>query len=148
MAKLYFNQQLVATSNLHGIVGENLINEEIIITYPHQKKFYTVIIYDQNDIHSLLINVKGDNLNTGDILVEYLPFKLRTINYDATIYIYEQLDKIPLPKDDFDMIEFSEKYQLKLSFTIEFTILQSLEIKPNIYSSRVFSQKLKHYKKY
>jgi len=148
MAKLYFNQQLIATSTLHGIVGENLVNEEIIITYPHQKKFYTIIIYDQNDIHSLLINVKGDNLNTGDILVEYLPFKIRSVNYDATIYIYEQLDKIPLPKDDFDMIEFSETYRLKLLYTIEFTILQSLEKKPNIYSNRVFNQKMKSYKNY
>jgi hypothetical protein len=147
MAKLYFNEQLIATSSVHGIVGDNLINEEIVITYPNlKKKYYTVIIYDQNDIHSLLINVKGDDLTTGDILVEYIPFKIRLINYDATVYIYEQLNKIPLPDDDFDFEEFNNKYQLKLLYTIEFTILQKLEKKPNIYSNRVYYQKLKKLK--
>lgn len=144
MAQLYFNENLIAKSSLHGILSSNLVNEEIVITYPHKKnKFYTIIIYDQNDVHSLLINVKGDNFKTGDILVEYMPFKIRLINYDAIIYIYEQPDKIPLPNDDFDMEQFTLENKLNLLYEIEFTILQNLEKKPNIYSSRVFNQKLK-----
>ncbi len=144
MSKLYFKEQLIATSSIHGILSPKLVNEEIIIVYPASNKtFYTVIIYDQNDIHSLIINVKGNNLETGDILVEYLPFKIRLINYDAVIYIYEQKGKIPLPSDDFDMEDFIQKYQLKQLYHIEFTILQQLETKPNIYSSRVFNQKMK-----
>lgn len=147
MSKLYFKEQLIATSSVHGVLSSKLVNEEIIITYPaSNKKFYTVIIYDQNDIHSLLINVKGNQLETGDVLVEYIPFKIRTINYDAIIYIYEQKSKIPLPSDDFDMEEFIKTYELKELYMIEFTILQQLEKKPNIYSNRVYMQKLKSLK--
>lgn len=143
MAQLYFHENLIANSSVHGILSSNLVNEEIVVTYPHKKnKFYTIIIYDQNDVHSLLINVKGDKFNTGDILVEYMPFKIRLINYDAIIYIYEQLEKIALPDDDFDMEQFSIDNKLQLLYEIEFTILQELEKKPNIYSSRVFNQKL------
>jgi len=144
MAKLYFNEQLIASTSTHGILSPGLVNEEIIITYKYKKNmFYTVIIYDQNEIHSLIINVKGDNLNTGDILVEYMPFKIRLINYDAVIYIYEQPNKLKLPHSDFDMDEFTINNQLQLLYEIEFTILQQLEKKPNIYSSRVYNLKLK-----
>ena len=76
-------------------------------------------------------------------MVEFIPFKIRLINYDAIIYIYEQQGKIPLPDDDFDMEQFTEEYKLNLLYVIEFTILQQLEKKPNIYSTRVFNQKLK-----
>ncbi|HSW77045.1 MAG TPA: hypothetical protein VLG50_08355 [Candidatus Saccharimonadales bacterium] len=147
MAKLYFHDQLVATSDEHGILGANLSHEEIVITYPHRKnKHYTVIMYDDNDVHSLLININGDDLSTGDILVDYHPFVSKLFNYDAMIYIYEQPSILPLPSDDFDMEDYTVKNNLILLYKIEFTVLQMKLIKPNLFSTRTFNQKIKLYK--
>jgi hypothetical protein len=147
MAQLYFNEQLIATDTLHGVLGAHLVNEEVVITYDHKKnKFYTIIIYDNNDVHSLMINVKGDDLATGEIIVDFAPFNIRTVNYEAAICIYEQPRKLPLPDDDFDMEMYQNDNKLKLIYVIEFTVLQSLTRKPNIYSNRVYNSKLKNHK--
>src|SRR5947208_390558 len=111
MAALYFNEQLIAKSGIPGILPNQLINEEIVITYPHKKnKYYTAIIYDQDHIHALVINIVGDEFESGDILVEYEPFQSRMYNYNGVIYIYEQLGKIRIPNDDFDMEIFVQQY--------------------------------------
>jgi hypothetical protein len=147
MAKLYYDTQLIATSEIHGVLGYHLVNEEIIITYNHKKnKYYTIIIYDENIIHALLINIKGDDLSTGDIIVEYVPFENKGFNYESTIYIYEQPNKLPLPEDDFDMETYSKNNKLKLLYVIDFMILQKIHRKPNIYSKRVYINKLKQIK--
>lgn len=146
MASVYFNETLIAKSGIPGILSSQLINEEIIITYDHSiKKYYTVIMYDDQEIHSLLINVKGEDLDSGDVLVEYQPFISKASNYGAVIYIYEQMSKIPLPDDDFDMEKFIIKYKLKLLYHVEFFILQKVIQKPNVYSSRYFRTKLRNY---
>ena len=127
MANLYFSETLIAKTDVPGVLSNQLINEEIVITYPHKKnKYYTVLIYDQNNIHSLIINIKGDQMEKGDVLVEYEPFKHKPHNYIAVIYIYEQVNKIPLTilQDEFDMEKFILEHQLTLLYTIEFTILQ------------------------
>ena len=146
MALLYFGEQLVAKSDVPGVLSTQLINEEIVITYPHKKnKYYTAIIYDDRDVHSLIINIIEDQLETGEILVEYQPFTNRPCNYNAVIYIYEQLNKLPLPEDDFDMDKFIVKHKLKLLYTIDFTILQKIKPKPNVFSNRYFNTKLREY---
>ncbi len=148
MAALYFSEQLVATSDIPGVLSNQLIDKEIIITYEHFKnKYYTIIIYDEEQVHSLTINIKGENIESGDVLVDYVYFQYKPKNYNALIYIYEQLGKIPLPKKDFDMIKFIHHYNLKLLYRIEFMILQKLEKKPNIFSPRSFYTKLREYKK-
>ena len=147
MAKLYVNEQLIATSEAPGILAPQFANGEFIITYDHKpKKYYTVIIYDDNDIHTLLFNVRGDDLSTGDELVEFLPFQIRKFNYDVGVSIYLQPSVLGLPGDDFDMEEYVVDNQLQLLYVIEFTILQKYENRPNIYSTRTFNQKLKMYK--
>lgn len=148
MAQLYFNDQLIANSSCHGILSHQLANEEIVIHYTHHaKKYYTVIMYDDRHIHSMIINVKGDDLENGDVLVEYTPFEIRRVNYGALVCIYEQPTRLPLPNDDFDMEKFTKDNKLKSLYTIAFTVLQKIEKKPNIYSNRVFNTKLKQYKK-
>ena len=146
MASVYFNETLIAKSGIPGVLASSLINEEIIITYTHSlKKFYTVIMYDDQEVHSLLINVKGEDLDSADILVEYQPFEPKASNYNAVIYVYEQLGQIPLPNDDFDMPKFIINYKLKLLHTIEFSILQKVQKKPNVFSNRYFNTKLRQY---
>lgn len=141
------NEQLIATTDVPGVLGSHLRDAEIIITYPYDDdNYYTVIIYDDNDIHALLINVEQDDLETGDVLVEYKPFDLHLFNYDVVIYIYQQPTQLPLPFDDFDMDEFVAQNNLILLHKIEFMVLQKLETKPNIYSLRYYNQKLKSIK--
>ena len=146
MASVYFNETLIAKSGIPGVLSPQLINEEIIITYTHSiKKYYTVIMYDDQEVHSLLINIKGEDLESADILVEYKAFEPKSSNYGAIIYIYEQLGKIPLPNDDFDMEKFILNYKLKLLFSVEFSILQKINKKPNVFSNRYFNTKLRQY---
>lgn len=148
MAQLYFNEQLVAKTNVSGILGHHLIDDEIVITYPHNvRKFYTIVMYDDETIHSLIMNIKGDDLETGDVIVEYIPFNPKSINYDANILIYEQPKKLSLPLDDFNMDDYIQKNKLDLLYTIDFTILQKIDRKPNIYSNHVYNRKLISVKK-
>lgn len=128
MASLYVHGQLIATNEIHGILGNNLIHDKMTITYNHKKsKFYTLIIYDVDHIHNMVINIKGDNIEKGDAIVDFVPFNLKHINYDIIICIYEQPHKLPLPEDDFDMITYAQQYKLQLLYTIEFTILRKIE---------------------
>jgi len=143
MAQLYFNEQLIATSSTHGILGHHFINSDIVITYQHHpKKYYTVVMNDLEQIHSLIINIKGDQLDTGDILVDYIPFKHKTNNYDGQILIYQQPHHLSIPSNDFDMEQFVSDHHLKLLYVIDFTVLQKLERKPNLFSQRVYTTKL------
>jgi hypothetical protein len=148
MAQLYFNEQLIAKSNVSGILGHHLMDDEIVITYPHKpKKYYTIVMYDDQTIHSLIINVKGDDLETGDIIVDYVPFIPKNIHYEANVLIYEQPKKCPLPLDDFDMEDYIKQHKMTLLYTIDFTILQKLERKPNLFSNHVYRSKLVNVKK-
>ncbi len=147
MALLYFAEQLVAKSDVPGVLPNQLINEEIVVTYPYKKnKYYTAIIYDDREVHSLIINIIGDQLETGEILVEYQPFEHKESNYSAVVCIYEQVSKLLLPDDDFDMDKFIIKHKLKLLYTIDFMILQKINPKPNVFSSRYFNTKMRQYK--
>lgn len=144
MAQLYFNNQLIATDTIHGVLNSSLVNEEIVITYNHKKnKYYTIIMYDDSNVNSMIINVKGDNFDTGDIIVDYNSFIVKPVNYDATIFIYEQLHKNKLPTDDFDMENYATIYKLTLLHIIEFTILQKLKLN---YSNSNYIKKLKNIK--
>lgn len=147
MAALYINEQLIATSDHHGVVGSNLLDGEYIISYTNKKtKYYTLLIFDDNDVHSLIINIRGDDLETGQELVDFLPFQARSFNYDVTIVIYEQPKKLSLPGDDFDMERYIVDQHLVMIYKIEFTVLLKYEKRPNVYSTRSFNQKLKLYK--
>lgn len=126
---LYINNQLVATSDSPGFYDAEQL-QEISIKYPSKKKdLYTIIIYDDNDVHLLVINVKRDDLTTGDHLVEFTPFKVYPFNYDCIVYIYEQPGILQPPSSDFDMDVFSEQHKLKLMYTLEIQILQQLDTK-------------------
>lgn len=130
MASLYVHGQLIATNEVHGILGNNLIHDKMVITYDNRKsKFYTVIIYDVDHIHHMIINVKGDDFLKGDTIVDFVPFDLKHINYDIIIGIYEQPRKLPLPEDDFDMELYAQQYKLQLLYTIEFTVLRHITIR-------------------
>jgi hypothetical protein len=143
MAQLYFNEQLIATSSVHGILGHHLMNEEIVITYQHSpKKYYTIVMNDANQIHSFIINIKGDQLETGDIIVDYIPFEHQSANYDGQILIYQQPKPLVIPMADFDMDDYVKQNKLKLIHVIDFTVLQKLERKPNLFSNRVYTNKL------
>lgn len=125
MASLYVHGQLIATNEIHGVLGNNLINDKMVITYDHKKsKYYTVIIYDVDHIHNLIINVKGEDLTKGDTIVDFVPFGTKHVNYDIIISIYEQPRKLPLPEDDFDMPIYTQQHKLQLLYTIEFTVLK------------------------
>lgn len=127
MAQVYFNDQLIATDTIHGVLHHALANEEIVITYEHKKnKYYTIIMYDDN-VHSMIINVKGDDFDTGDIIVDYAPFVIGNKNYDVTIFIYEQVMKNKLPTNDFDMETYAKEHKLTLLYVIEFTVLQRIK---------------------
>src|SRR5437868_3875380 len=144
MAKLYMNAQLIACSDVPGVLGPTMADGDIVMTYPCQKDcYYSVIIYDDNDIHSLLINVVGDDLETGDALVDYKPFTIHLFNYDVIVYVYKQQGKLPLPDDDFDMDEFVLQNTLILLYKMEVLVLQKLNLKPNVLSTRYLNQKLK-----
>jgi len=148
MAKLYIHDHLVATSDVCGVLGEPMRDGNMVITYPYQdKKYYTIIIYDDNDIHSLRINVIKDNLNTGDVLVDYKPFHVYLFNYDVIVYIYEQDCIVPIPSDDFDMDDFVKQHHLVLMYKMELLVLQKIEFKPNLFSNRYLNQKLKRLRK-
>jgi hypothetical protein len=136
MAQVYFNDQLIATDSIHGVLHHSLLNEEIVITYQHKKnKYYTIIMY-ADDVHSMIINVKGDDFDTGDIIVEYAPFRTKNINYDATIFIYEQINKNKLPANDFDLVQYAKENKLTLLYVIEFTILQHIKRKTKSYNKK------------
>lgn len=128
MASLYVEDQLIATNELHGVLGNSLVNEEMVITYTHKKnKYYSIIIYDDEKIHSMIINIRGDNFLTGEIIVEFEPFDIKKNNYNAIIYIYEQPSKMPLPNDDFDMLDYAKENNLTLLYTIDFTVMHQLK---------------------
>ena len=126
MANLYFNGQLIATSTITGILNPALIDTDIAITYKtDDKKYYSILMFDDTLIHSLMINIKGHDLTTGDILVDYIPYSVKNKNYDATVYIYEQPKKLKIPPDDFDMDEFIKNHSLNLLYKIEFLVLKN-----------------------
>ncbi len=129
MALLYFNNQLIATSSLHGVLFDKIIDKPFNLKYKHEKgKFHTVIIYDDLSIHFLKINVLNSSIKKGDFLVMYEPFIIKKLNYDAVVNIYEQPSLINCPTDDFDMERFIKANQLKLLYTIDFTILHNYKL--------------------
>jgi hypothetical protein len=143
MAQLYFNGQLVATSSINGVLSHHLVRDEIVITFDHKiNKFHTILIYDDETVHLMMINVKGDDLESGEVIVDYVPFDNKVFNYHAYVLIYEQPKKLSLPMDDFDMEDYITNNKLKLIYTIHFTILQKLDRKPNLFSNRVYNKKL------
>lgn len=128
MASLYVHGQLIATNEIHGILGNNLIGDKMDIIYSHKKtKYYTIIIYDVDHVHNMIINIKGNDFKHGDALVDYVPFDMKHINYDIIICIYEQPGKLPLPEDDLDMEIYAKINKLKLLYTIEFTVLMNIK---------------------
>lgn len=128
MASLYVHGQLIATNEIHGILGNNLIGDKMDIIYSHKKtKYYTIIIYDVDHVHNMIINIKGNDFKNGDALVDYVPFDMKHINYDIIICIYEQPGKLPLPEDDLDMEIYTKINKLKLLYTIEFTVLMNIK---------------------
>lgn len=128
MASLYVHGQLIATNEIHGILGNNLIHDKMDIIYEHKKsKYYTMIIYDVDHVHHMIINIKGDDLAKGDTLVDYVPFNMKHINYDIIICIYEQPRRLPLPEDDLDMDIYVKHNKLILLYTIEFTVMRELK---------------------
>jgi hypothetical protein len=146
MAQLYFDHQLVATDQLDGVISSNLIDKTMDILYKHKKnKFYTIFMYDEEVVHFFKINIKGELIDTGEDLVDEEPLVAKPYNYNTVIHIYEQPRKLPLPKDDFDMTDYVNKHQLHLLYKIEFTILQQLNVKPNIFSNRTFNSKLQQH---
>jgi len=90
----------------------------------------------------MIINIKGDDIESGEVIVDYTPFVNKLFNYDAYVLIYEQPKLLPLPQDDFDMLQYIKNYKLKLIYTIDFTILQKLDRKPNLFSNHVYNKKL------
>ena len=147
MAQLYFDHQLIATSESHGILAPNMLTKDFSLVYKaNANKYYTIIIHDENDVHLFLLNVLGNDLTKGDEVVTYMPFETKKYNNDVTVCIYEQ-PKLIHVDDDFDLDPFIVNHKLKLRYLIDFTILQKIEKKPNIFSNRVFNQKLKSYKK-
>ena len=143
MAQLYFNNQLIATSDTHGVLSPNIMNDKFTIVYKtNPKKYYSIIIYNDDTVYLFLINVKGIDLSTGQPVVDYIPFPLKSKNNEITLCIYEQKNHLKV-KDEFEFEEFITYNQLKLIHLIDFTILQKIDKQPNIFSNRVFYQKLK-----
>lgn len=139
---LYFGGQMVARNQTHGVVTGDLITKEMVITYPFLKtKFYTILIYGDQDVYTLCINVKEDKIKNGEMLIDPITIKSKTYPYDISVSIYEQPKRLPLPPDDFDMEEYIEKQKLECLYTMDFTVLPLMKEKINY--QKVYKKKMK-----
>lgn len=112
------------------ILSFNSAQEKLSVNWeanPHD--FYTLIMYDistkQPYIHLLIVNIPGDHLDNGDIIIPYHPPSPPSGTHDYYIVLYKQFSPIGsnISADrHFDVPTFIKNYRLQLVNEVNFKV--------------------------